>query len=356
MSNRSRLLVLALTLAGSPAAAQHLARLERMWKDAALASARVDSLARLRAREALDTSRAGNVIVLAPAGLMSAARDAATTAWEGLYRTFGDEILPARHKPLVTALYQADKGPPPYGFPTDAAPIPVATGRGAHLLLPQMLFTLTDRLRKDFDRPFEHWLRGAIRTEPLDHVSPLLFEDLVTSPSPLARACYVGSLDACGSALGLVAPRDPATEWYDAPGRRELVRNLVIPRSGGVWYGQCVEYGVDEACIRVLHGPDSMSVEPPLIFPNRELVVRMALQLGGPEAFHRLLGSAGRPVGQRLELAAGMSLDSLLTRWRQAVLLARPESVDVSAGIGWVALAWALVLSAFVLGSSRWRL
>lgn len=356
MSSRAAILAVACAMAATPATAQNLARLERMWQDAAKASARADSVALSRGRRELDTVRVGNLVVLAPPGLTLLAREIAAAGWDRLYRTFGNQILATRHRPLIAAFYQSEKGPPPYGFPPDVTPIPVASGEeGSRMLVPQTLILLGDVVRKDFDPRLEHWLRGGVRTDPSEVPSPELFEDLVTSPSPLARACYVGSLSACGSALGLVAPRDPATEWYDAAGRRALARNLIRDPRDAATYDQCVEHAIDAACVSLLRGPDSAFVSPPLIFASRELAVRMALQLGGPEAFHRLLASAGHPIGRRLELTAGLSLDSLLLRWHQAVLRSRPVAVDVTPGVGWVALGWGLAFGALVLGSSRWR-
>jgi len=355
MSSRV-VLALACALAASPAAAQNLPRLEKMWKDAAKASARVDSSARVSARNDLDTVRAGNLVVLASSSLAPLAQQIASAGWERLQGTFGNQILASRHRPLIAAFYQSQNGPPPYGFPPDVTPIPVAPGAvGARMLVPQTLMLLGDVVRKDFDSQLEHWLRGGVRTDPAEHPSPELFEDLVTSPSPLARACFVGGLDACGSALGLVAPRDAATEWYDAPGRRALVRNLFRDSRDAATFDACVERAIDAACVSLLRGRDSVYVSPPLIFASRELVVRMALQMGGPEAFHRLLASAGKPMGYRLELTSGVTLDSLLLRWHQAVVSSRPMPVDVTADIGWVALGWGLAFGGLVLGSSRWR-
>lgn len=344
---------LILLLATRPATAQNLGRLERMWKDAARASARVDSVALERTRERLDTTRAGNLLVLAPAVLQRTARSIADGAWQKLRGTYGDEIQPP-HPPLVAAIYLSDKGPPPYGYPRDATPIAVPSGATTPLLIAQALVAIDQAIRRDFDKPLDRWLQEAVRTDSFENASPELYEDLVTSVSPLARGCYVGDLRACETALGLVPPHDAATEWYDAAGRREVVRHLQLRQSALA--DLCVGGGVDAACIQILHGPDSVWIAPPLMFASRELVVRTALQLGGPQAFRRLLASAGQPLGHRLELAAGVPLDSLLMRWHATVIATRPVSVDLLAGSGWVALVWALVLGTLVLRSTRWRI
>src|SRR5918996_1482655 len=56
----------------------------------------------------------------------------------------------------------------------------------------------------------------------------------------------------------------------------------------------------------------------------RETLVHLALRLGGREAYRRLLASSDAPVADRLAEAAGVRIDSLLTRWRAEILASRP--------------------------------
>jgi hypothetical protein len=348
-------LLLVLLLLARPGAAQNLARLKRMWGDAAQASGHVDSLARLRQSAGLDTVVRGNLVVLAPPSLGALSTAVAETVWAQLQGTFGDHIKGPAHRPLVVALYSADSGPAPYGFPPNAVTVPIPITGGRQLVPARALLELAGDLRKDFDRTLDQWLGGPIRTDPAFIGRAALYEDLVTSPSPLARGCYVGSLSDCAEALGLVPTPDPATRWYDAAGRRDLLRNLVLVDRNDRLVNDCVEAGVDAACIRLLRGPDSSRVSPPLAAESRQLLTRLALLLGGPTAFQHLLDHPKESMGRRLELASGMPIDSLTRRWRTAVLSTRPVSVDLTPGVGWAALVWALVLGTLVLGSSRWR-
>lgn len=348
---------LLLTLAGTRGAAQaprNLERLRRMWVSAALASGRVDSLARLRLRMGLDSIRAGNLVIIAPADLRPLAAAMAPQVWTRVESVYGEE---ARTKagPVVVGIYHSDSGPPPYGFPVDVVPVPVDPAARDGRNTRELEMRVPDELRARLDPQLNRWLAQSITLRPADSAPPDLYEDLVTSPSPLARSCFVGDLAACRSALGLAPARDPATDWYDAPGRRALVRTLRRDPRNPVWYEQCVEQAVDAACIHVLRGPDSIHTTAPLISGSRELLVRLALAAGGQQAFHRLLGSAGRPLEQRLETTSGVSFDSLMARWRATVIATRPEPVMLTAGTGWVALVWAIAFGALVLGSSRWR-
>ena len=355
MSRRFVILLAPLLLAGRPATAQNLARLRVMWQDAARASSHVDSIARLRQSVGLDTVFRGNVVVLAPPSLGSLAVRVADTAWTRLQGTYGDHIKAPGHRPLIVALYSSDSGPAPYGFPPDAVTVPVPITGGRQTVPAQAVFALVNVLRKDADHSLDRWLGGPIKTDPPSAVRVELYEELVTSPSPLARGCYVGSLNDCAEALGLLATPDPVTKWYDAAGRRALLRNLVFANRDDRLVNECVEAGVDAACIRLLRGPDSSRVSPPLMTESRELIARIALRIGGDKALQRLLDNPGKPIGRRLELASGVPLDSLVRRWHTAVLSTRPVSVDLTPAVGWAALAWALVLGTLVLGSSRWR-
>lgn len=348
---------LLLTLAGTRGAAQaprNLERLRQMWENAAAASGRVDSLARLRLRMGLDSIRAGNLVILAPAALRSLAAAIAPQVWGRVEAVYGEE---ARTKtgPIVVGIYHSDSGPPPYGFPVDVVPIPVDPAARHEWNARQVETRIPDELRTRLDPQLNKWLSQAITLRAADSAPPDLYEDLVTSPSPLARSCFVGDLTACRSALGLAPARDPATDWYDATGRRALVRTLNRDPHNAVWYEQCVEQAVDVACIHILRGPDSIHTAAPLISGSRELLVRLALAVGGQRSFHRLLDSAGRPLVQRLETTSGISSDSLMTRWRAAVIAARPEPVMLTAGTSWVAVMWAIAFGALVLRSSRWR-
>ena len=352
MSKCRVLLLLPLLCLGRPVEAQNLTRLKRMWQDAARASSHVDSVARLKESVGLDTVIRGNLVLLAPPTLAALSVQVADTVWAQLFATYGEQIKAPGHRPLIVALYGSDNGPAPYGFPPNAVAVPVPIKGDRRMVPAQAVFALVNALRKDADKSLDRWIGGPIKTNPPSEFREELYEDLVTSPSLLARSCYVGSLSACEQALGLVPTRDPATEWYDAAARREVVRNVVGAHDR---LALDCEQGVDAACIRLLRGPDSARVSPPLMFENREVIVRLALRRGGPKALQRLLGNAGLPLGRRLELASGTSLDSLVHLWQAAVLAHRPASVDLTPGVGWVALAWTAVLGVLVLRSSRWR-
>src|SRR5579859_4085181 len=110
---------LLLVVAGTRGTAQtpeNLERLRRMWENAAAASARVDSLARLRLRIGLDSVRAGNLVILAPAELHALATAIAPQVWTRVEAVYGEDTRTTTGA-LVVGIYYSDSGPPPYGFP-----------------------------------------------------------------------------------------------------------------------------------------------------------------------------------------------------------------------------------------------
>jgi hypothetical protein len=96
-------------------------------------------------------------------------------------------------------------------------------------------------------------------------------------------------------------------------------------------------------------------VPRPLGLDARETLLHLALRLGGREAYHRLMAAADQPMADRLASAAGVTTDSLLTRWRAAVLAARPAPLALPSSGVWMGLGWALFFAACGLRSSRWR-
>jgi hypothetical protein len=116
----------------------------------------------------------------------------------------------------------------------------------------------------------------------------------------------------------------------------------------------CVEGRSADACTALLRRLPARSLEPPLRNGPRALV-EQALDLGGPDAYDRLMASPHRPLGERLAVAAGVPQDSLVARWRARVIVARPRAVTLTPRGAWAAFVWILVLGALALQSTRWR-
>jgi len=187
-----------------------------------------------------------------------------------------------------------------------------------------------------------------------------LYENLVASPWVVPRRCFLGDLAACHGLLAL----DPASHVMVAsytPEEREVVVGRMIGYvSGRVMaqtIGACLSRHDTEQCTRVLVEtfPAPWSHRGALGAPARQALLAIVLEMGGSGAFEALNASAAAPMGERLARAAGVPLDSLLTRWRNEILAARPQPVSVTSAGGWTAVGWAALLGLMALRSSRWR-
>ena len=372
----SAALTAALLCAGRPATSQTTAALRaeldrlRQERAAAIAAARRgDSVRALGIR--LDTIRAGALTVLAPWPAGPSARAATARAWRLLQGRFGDgadvlegvefvvqpalglDVVPlargTRVHPLLIPREASGRS-----SPADAAiEIDVDTATLARWIASRAAAEVAAHQ----DTAFRNWLRGNIDAES-DDTRRLggAYVELVTEPWTAVKRCYLGDLDGCRRALGLVPERDPLDQWYDAEDRRRLVATAAPDdfrfRPAGE-RASCVEGNAD-ACTALLRRLPARSLEPPLRTGPRALM-ELALDLGGAGAYDRLMESPNRPIVERLAAAAGVSQDSLLMRWHARVLAARPRPVTLTAAGAWAAFGWVLALGALALQSTRWR-
>ena len=347
----------------APAAAQDPAalrdQLERLRREqaTALAAARQSDRERL-AGVLVDTVRAGVLTVLVPHAISSLARAATAEAWRTLHARFGDAVGAIAGTEFI--LQQA-------GAP-DIVPRAPNDRVRSYVVNPQ---TTTDVLARwlaihgasDISIRQDVALRGWIGTtvsafsDSTDRDAGVYVE-LATRPWTAVKRCYVGDLDGCRHALGLVPAMDLIDQWYDAEDQRRMIATLWDNRSGNRWSGTpaerdaCVDGGDVGGCRALLRRLSP--VEPPLPSGPRALV-GLALDLGGPGAYDRLVASPDRPIADRLEAAAGVSDDSLIATGRARALVARPQPVTLNTAGAWAAFAWVLVLAATALRSTRWR-
>jgi hypothetical protein len=179
--------------------------------------------------------------------------------------------------------------------------------------------------------------------------------DMVSSDAQITHRCYNGDLAACKVALRLVEVPDPVMTWYDAVGRRQVVK-----RVAATWfYGRdnreesenCIA-GADAACISVMKKyQELMDPFPPL---RRRSLAAVAMQIGGRSGYERMLNATGTPA-ERIATVADAPLDSVLHVWLAKVHDTRRPSRDMTPGIAASAFAWMLVCGLLALRSTRWR-
>jgi hypothetical protein len=166
--------------------------------------------------------------------------------------------------------------------------------------------------------------------------------DLTTSNASVARSCYMGSVVACESALGLTTVRDPLTEWYSPEGWRVLVGTWMPAEE---WsdrareHDECVKRNVAATCERLAR---ERPVPVPLSMFSRTTFIGLALQRGGRSAYSRLLAARGSPL-EVLSATAGVTADSLVSEWRAHVLASVPRTSTPRAAEMATLVAWSVL-------------
>lgn len=344
-----------------PTAAEQRSRVTRFAVELRRAEERV---ARARAAVlegvALDTIRDGALFVLVERGDREVVTVAAARAAAMLDRAYGSAASRLADEPMVIRRASAR------GVDGDTARL-LAVSRWDGVLQPfegedattvagQLARSGIGRMRALMDRELQLWIGtyGTSSGRPSSLVAA--FEELATSPSPLGRRCLIGDVAACRDALALREGDDALWRWYDAPYRREFVRGKrwTLRPAAPARYDACLK-GDDAACDAVLRSSTRVAPEPPVRTSARHSFVGVALELGGPDAFARLLDSRGRPLDERLSATAGVPIDSLAAVWQARVARAAPQRAGFGAGTAVSSIAWIFFFAFLSSRSTRWR-
>jgi len=337
-----------------PELRERVRRLEQAFRAADAAAGPADSAARQANFVPGDSATAGGLHVLAPRAAVGNARAGAERAWPILQSVFGTEAGILATTDFVLQLQRPSQV--------------VAAPRGARRFTAEnsapdianrLVWEASQLLSARLDPPLYNWMGGAVVPDQhLDRMLRATYIDLLSAPSRAARRCFLGALDGCRDAFDLPPTAESFRRWYGPAERRLIVQETITSedmRTIAELYGDCVTRGDDSACVRLLQRTPESAIPAPLGRPARTGLVQVALELGGPGAFHRLTAAAGRPVDAQVAAAAGMPLDSLLAVWRARVLAARPKPVTLEAKGAWVALIWGAVFGLLSLRSTRWR-
>jgi hypothetical protein len=202
---------------------------------------------------------------------------------------------------------------------------------------------------------------------PLDKDSSALFREahveLLSAAPGATTGCIEGSIAQCRIALGLTAPSDPLTAFWDSAGRYETVRRL-----GPGWKApeirpqkeRCLRTREDASCTAFIRY--ALSTDParwtvdlaPVGRAGRETLLLVAVRLGGRDALRTLHSDTGGAVGRIVETAAGQPIDSVVSAWRASVLEARPDE-ELARRSRLAALLWSLGFALVAIGGSAWR-
>lgn len=335
-------------------------RLVPIWRSVSAEYRHEDSL-RVRALPQ-DTMHVGVLSVLVDSSLESLAHSAGTEASAALRRRFGVSAdLIGTH--LLTLTYPAKRQP-------DSATVVIgeidslgraagSTGiRGTTTLVSESMVsrgsqTLTDRLAPRFRR----WLNGPLPVDTAmrdDWVGVRI--DAVTSPYQASGACYSGSVVACERALGVVDEDHPVRSWFSPEERRDVVRHdgYALSRGQEDEYRACVTHDIAAACDTLADQIPIQGIQAPLGSAARQSLVRLAMDMGGPNAYARMASAPDTREAQ-LSAAAGVSIDSLVSVWRRHVIQTEAQQTTMTPGLALMSLVWVTTCGGLALGSSRWR-
>lgn len=361
---RFGVLVLALvTIGAGPLNAQGRAeRQARLREQIRVLEARVDVARAAHERatrqgrgELTDTVVAGTLVILTRPDMRARVRDGANVAWSRVRSALGpDTVLAAQDTYVVVsgplpALGDGQMSPLRFGRDADATEIERA-----------LLF----RIEQDLLHTMQSSVRGWFAPGAIDSIKPsdlrAVYVELVTAPAPAGRDCFLGRLDGCREYFGLRGDYDPLERWYSAAERVRRGQSLgtrLRQRERERWdpaFEPCLTDADEAACVAILRSTNLPAGRGPASLRARRTLEQLAVQLGGRGAFGHLLTARDTSVEGRLEAAAGLPMDSLLTRWRHAVIARSEDRPQLTRTTAWVALIWVALFGAIAGRSSRW--
>ena len=320
------------------------------------ASARLDAYFDSASRRrivpgSIDTIRAGALVVYTVPAFRARARIATDSAWLILMRIFGRSAALAGGTPLLLESSVERDSSSLVGI-VNGSPVQLPTGTPVAQVTRGLINVIGPMIYSHADGELKRWLPWIYGDTIIQLDLETAYEELAASPWSANRGCFGGSLVACRRALG-ITQSDPATGWYDAPDRRYYVAHVLLSASSAA--RDCIRDGDDQACIASLKRAPGGAPQPPMGVVARQFLVALAINAGGAEAYDRLTAHADEPIETRLSAAAGMPIDTLVSRWRAAIVAARPITVAADARAAWAAVAWGVLLMGIALRSSRWR-
>jgi len=327
--------------AGTLAAQDQAAVLRRM-------EARLDSMHRVvelrdsayaRASTS-DTVVAGALRIATSPRLRSLAQAAADQAWRRLEARFGASVAERADIPVLD-----------FGGANSSAPL----NADISVIARGFENAVSEEIWRQQDIVSMVWLRGnASYEESSASDRRIIAEELVRTPALPNQACFLGDASACAVALGIRLGTDTLAQWYP-PDTWPRLAALVGGQLTGlesIARQRCVSSGDTGAC-RTILTPVRLTL--PVGVAGRRFLLRLALETGGVGAFERLTTHGDATLEERLSNAAGLPIDTLLTRWSAAIRAAPTRGPARPAWELLLGAAWTALLLAAVLGGSRWR-
>jgi hypothetical protein len=324
------------------------------WRQAQGLADLADSLERERATAGRDTVAFGALRIIANPSPLPL-REAAERAWPFIDTLFGNAAAALVDRPYL--IRAADPDP---------AVRRIVLHVGHELpwdldLRSTTTMLLTNIPMPPLDARLADWLGGPLRpTQRPQEDAAVVYLQLVTAPSTAVRQCFLGDIARCRQVLQLGDTAGLLEQWYSTPQEREWLvtsgfANYFNQRATAAAYGRCAAHR-DADCTALLRALPAGTLPRPLAHAARALLLRETLRSGGRDAYRRLAADSTGAVGERIARAGHLPLDSLVVRWRNAVLAARPRALTIPWWAALAAVGWTAVFGYCALRSSRWRL
>jgi hypothetical protein len=323
------------------------------WRDAQRLADVTDSLELVRASAGSDTIAVGALRIIANPSPLPL-REAAARAWPAIDSLYGSAASELTEHPYIIRAVDPDTS---VRRPVLHVGLELPWDLDARATTNHLLATVTP---PRFDQALADWLGAALRPERRQDASTDVFLQLVTAPSRAVRSCFLGDISRCEDVLQVGDSAGLLERWYETPAEREAL----VTESFAYYFARgttapslqrCRQHH-DDACTTLLRSLPPGALPRPLAHNARLLLVREALRAGGRDAYRRLVANPSSPLGIRLASAADLPLDSLVVRWRDRALAARPAPLTLPWWATIAALAWTVVFGVCALRSSRWRL
>lgn len=200
------------------------------------------------------------------------------------------------------------------------------------------------------------WM-GAVVPIDLDGKSALAAArvDLLLAKSDAARRCAMSDPGICAAVLNLRPVDDPATAFYSADQRRDIVSSvgMILRRANQKDFDRCVSERIASVCDSLVHVIPRDVIPEPVPPRVRQSFLSYALKIGGEGAVDRMAQDG--PIAARIEAAARMPIDSVMSQWRTTLLDSRTTSTALDMTTALSSLFWVTACACLALRSSRWR-
>lgn len=213
--------------------------------------------------------------------------------------------------------------------------------------------------------PIEPWLDHRLPLRAAQpELGPDLYRTLATSQAAVVRRCAAGDRIACrlGFALDSV-PSNPVTAWYDESDLPTLARTAGdhLQRAGMTQtlnrdeQEACTVQRRLETCRRMVALLPAGAFRVPMPSTARASLTRLAFEMGGARGIERMRATTDTTIAGQLAAVAGVPAETLVARWMEQLLQARPSSPLPSATFVLASLACIAVCLGWAMRGRPWN-